>query len=119
MGRGRELATHEGRFRVDAPGPTATACEPIDPATPLDQAALWHEVAAIPPRRRHGPRRPGHLDPAGSSTGVRVETVGALADALAAARTATGLTLVQAVVPQDDVPPVLAEVAAAAANSGS
>lgn len=55
------------------------------------------------------------MDPTGTSTGVRVDTVGALADALATARTATGLTLVQAVVPQDDVPPVLADLAAAAA----
>ncbi|MDQ1121564.1 alpha-keto acid decarboxylase family protein [Microbacterium trichothecenolyticum] len=57
------------------------------------------------------------MDPTGTSTGVRVDTVGALSDALATARTATGLTLVQAVVPSDDVPPVLADLAAAAASA--
>lgn len=55
------------------------------------------------------------MDPTGTSVGVRVDTVGALTEALATARSATGLTLVQAVVPSDDVPPVLADLASAAA----
>ncbi|KTS55207.1 indolepyruvate decarboxylase, partial [Microbacterium testaceum] len=57
----------------------------------------------------------GAMDPRGTNVGVRVDTVGALSDALAAARRSEGLTLIQAVVPQDDVPPVLADLAAAAA----
>jgi len=55
------------------------------------------------------------MDPAGTTRGVRVDSVGALTEALASARESTGLTLIQAVVPQDDVPPVLGELAAAAA----
>lgn len=57
----------------------------------------------------------GAMGPRGTNVGVRVDTVGALSDALAAARRSEGLTLIQAVVPQDDVPPVLADLAAAAA----
>jgi indolepyruvate decarboxylase len=57
----------------------------------------------------------GAMDPRGTNVGVRVDTVGALSAALAAARRSEGLTLIQAVVPQDDVPPVLADLAAAAA----
>ncbi|TYL52954.1 alpha-keto acid decarboxylase family protein [Agromyces mariniharenae] len=51
------------------------------------------------------------------AVGVRAETVGELRDALESARTRDGLTLVQAVVPRDDVPPTLdalGKVAAAA-----
>lgn len=55
------------------------------------------------------------MDPTGASVGVRVDSVGGLTAALADARAATGLTLIQAVVPADDVPPVLADLAAAAA----
>jgi len=55
------------------------------------------------------------MDGAGRGRGVRVDTVGALTAALSAARASDGLTLIQAVVPQDDVPPVLADLAAAAA----
>ena len=53
----------------------------------------------------------------GAAVGVRAETVGELRDALESARTRDGLTLVQAVVPRDDVPPILdalGKVAAAA-----
>lgn len=55
------------------------------------------------------------MDPRGSTTGVRVDTVADLRRALADARASSSLTLIQAVVPQDDVPPVLAALAAAAA----
>jgi indolepyruvate decarboxylase len=55
------------------------------------------------------------MDPTDASVGVRVDSVGGLTAALADARAATGLTLIQAVVPPDDVPPVLADLAAAAA----
>ncbi|BAJ75845.1 pyruvate decarboxylase [Microbacterium testaceum StLB037] len=55
------------------------------------------------------------MDPTESSVGVRVDSVGELTAALSDARAADGLTLIQAVVPQDDVPPVLADLAAAAA----
>ncbi|KAA9105596.1 alpha-keto acid decarboxylase family protein [Microbacterium rhizomatis] len=55
------------------------------------------------------------MDPAGTAHGERVDSVGALAAALAAAREADGLTLIQAVTPAGDVPPVLRAVAAAAA----
>ncbi|KQR23550.1 alpha-keto acid decarboxylase family protein [Microbacterium sp. Leaf151] len=55
------------------------------------------------------------MDPRGSTTGVRVDTVEDLRRALADARSSSSLTLIQAVVPQDDVPPVLADLAAAAA----
>ena len=53
----------------------------------------------------------------GAAVGVRAETVGELRDALESARTRDGLTLVQAVVPRDDVSPILdalGKVAAAA-----
>ncbi|WP_314452391.1 thiamine pyrophosphate-binding protein [uncultured Microbacterium sp.] len=55
------------------------------------------------------------MDPAGTSTGVRVDTVEDLRRTLADARSSSSLTLIQAVVPPDDVPPVLADLAAAAA----
>lgn len=55
------------------------------------------------------------VDPSGSSTGVRASTVDELRAALAAARERDTLTLIQATVPADDVPPVLRDVAAAAA----
>lgn len=55
------------------------------------------------------------MDPRGATTGVRVDTVEDLRRALTDARTSSSLTLIQAVVPQDDVPPVLADLAAAAA----
>lgn len=55
------------------------------------------------------------MGPAGRGTGVRVDTVGALRTALTDARASDRLTLIQAVVPADDVPPVLRSLAAAAA----
>lgn len=55
------------------------------------------------------------MDPDRTSTGVRVDTTHDLRRALADARESPTLTLIQAVVPQDDVPPVLADLAAAAA----
>ncbi|MCJ1707053.1 alpha-keto acid decarboxylase family protein [Microbacterium sp. VKM Ac-2923] len=55
------------------------------------------------------------MDPGRTSTGVRVDTTHDLRRALAEARESPTLTLIQAVVPQDDVPPVLADLAAAAA----
>lgn len=55
------------------------------------------------------------MDPGGVTTGVRVKTVEALRSALADARQSSTLTLIQAVVPQEDVPPVLADLARAAA----
>jgi indolepyruvate decarboxylase len=57
------------------------------------------------------------LDPTGTAVGVNAGTVGELTAALAAARAHDGLTLIQAVVPADDVPPVLRDVAAAAASA--
>ena len=57
------------------------------------------------------------MDPAGSTTGVQVDTAEDLRRALADARTSSSLTLIQAVVPQGDVPPVLADLAAAAATA--
>ena len=57
------------------------------------------------------------MDSAGSSTGVRVTTGAALTTALAVARQTQTLTLIQAVVPPLDVPPVLAVLAAAAAGA--
>ncbi|WP_285138257.1 thiamine pyrophosphate-binding protein [Microbacterium sp. lyk4-40-TSB-66] len=57
------------------------------------------------------------MDPARSTTGVRVDTAEDLRRALADARASSSLTLIQAVVPQDDVPPVLADLAAAAATA--
>lgn len=52
---------------------------------------------------------------ADAGVGVRVSRVAELVDALATARSSDRLTLIQAVVPADDVPPVLRDVAAAAA----
>jgi indolepyruvate decarboxylase len=57
------------------------------------------------------------LDPTGTAVGVKASTVAELTAALTAARDASGLTLIQAVVPSDDVPPVLRDVAAAAASA--
>ena len=60
---------------------------------------------------------PSALDRSGSAVGVRVATVDELHDALESARSRDALTLVQAVVPRDDVPPILdalGKVAAAA-----
>ncbi|HEU0183086.1 MAG TPA: thiamine pyrophosphate-binding protein [Agromyces mariniharenae] len=57
------------------------------------------------------------FDRAGAAVGVRAATVGELRDALESARSREALTLVQAVVPRDDVPPsldALGRVAAAA-----
>ncbi|PVW04755.1 indolepyruvate decarboxylase [Microbacterium sp. Gd 4-13] len=59
------------------------------------------------------------LDPTGTAVGVKASTVAELTAALADARTASGLTLIQAVVPSDDVPPVLRDVAAAAASANA
>lgn len=58
---------------------------------------------------------PAAFDRSGRSRGVRVETVGELQAALADARAHDGLTLVQAVVPAHDVPPILRTLAEAAA----
>jgi indolepyruvate decarboxylase len=55
------------------------------------------------------------LDPTGTAVGVKAATVGELTSALETARAYDGLTLIQAVVPAEDVPPVLRDVAAAAA----
>lgn len=55
------------------------------------------------------------MDAAGTATGVRVETTEQLRSALATAQEAKTLTLIQAVVPPLDVPPVLRAVAEAAA----
>lgn len=55
------------------------------------------------------------MDPSGDAHGVRVTTAGGLRSALADARSAHSLTLIQAVTPALDVPPVLRAVAAAAA----
>lgn len=68
--------------------------------------ARWDWVALV-----------GAMDPGGRSHGVRVTTRGELVAALASARDAESLTLIQAVVPQLDVPPVLAALAAAAAGA--
>ncbi|MFS0732442.1 thiamine pyrophosphate-binding protein [Microbacterium sp. 1P10UB] len=57
------------------------------------------------------------MDAAGTATAVRVTTNGELHRALVAARDADTLTLIQAVVPPLDVPPVLRAVAAAAASA--
>ena len=60
---------------------------------------------------------PSAFDRSGSAVGVRVATVDELHDALESARSRDALTLVQAVVPRDDVPPILdalGKVAAAA-----
>lgn len=57
------------------------------------------------------------FDRSGTALGIRAATVGELHDALGSARSRDSLTLVQAVVPREDVPPSLdtvAEVAAAA-----
>jgi indolepyruvate decarboxylase len=59
------------------------------------------------------------LDPTGTAVGVKASTVAELTAALTAARDASGLTLIQAVVPSDDVPPVLRDVAAAAASANA
>ena len=59
------------------------------------------------------------LDPTGTAVGVKASTVAELTTALTAARDASGLTLIQAVVPADDVPPVLRDVAAAAASANA
>ncbi|GAA1666962.1 alpha-keto-acid decarboxylase [Microbacterium lacus] len=55
------------------------------------------------------------MGPSGRGAGVRVDTAGALRRALADARAFDGLTLIQAVVPPEDVPPVLRSLATAAA----
>ena len=57
------------------------------------------------------------MDAAGTATAVRVTTNGHLHRALADARDADTLTLIQAVVPPLDVPPVLRAVAAAASSA--
>ncbi|WJL96591.1 thiamine pyrophosphate-binding protein [Microbacterium sp. ET2] len=55
------------------------------------------------------------MDAAGSARGIRVDTPDALRAALAEARDGATLTLIQAVVPPQDVPPVLRTIATAAA----
>jgi alpha-keto-acid decarboxylase len=55
------------------------------------------------------------VDPTGTAVGERASSVEELRGALAAARDRDTLTLIQAVVPAEDVPPVLRDVAAAAA----
>lgn len=55
------------------------------------------------------------MDPWGTARGVKVDSIAGLNAALADARAADTLTLIQAVVPPLDVPPVLRAVAAAAA----
>ena len=55
------------------------------------------------------------MDAEGTATGVRVTTPSHLRAALDAARSSDTLTLIQAVVPASDVPPVLRAVGAAAA----
>jgi indolepyruvate decarboxylase len=57
------------------------------------------------------------MDPTGTAVGVKATTVAELASALSSARNRSGLTLIQAVVPAEDVPPVLRDVAAAAASA--
>jgi indolepyruvate decarboxylase len=66
--------------------------------------ARWDWAALVPA-----------MGPAQRAVGVRVDTVGALRHALEAARSDDRLTLIQAVVPADDVPPVLRTLAEAAA----
>jgi TPP-dependent 2-oxoacid decarboxylase len=55
------------------------------------------------------------MDAAGSARGIRVDTAAGLRAALSEARESAVLTLIQAVVPPQDVPPVLRTIAAAAA----
>ncbi|WP_141939741.1 alpha-keto acid decarboxylase family protein [Microbacterium sp. SLBN-154] len=55
------------------------------------------------------------MDAAGSARGIRVATAAELRAALSDARASSSLTLIQAVVPPQDVPPVLRAIAAAAA----
>lgn len=55
------------------------------------------------------------MDAAGSARGIRVDTPAALHAALGDARECASLTLIQAVVPPQDVPPVLRTIAAATA----
>lgn len=57
------------------------------------------------------------MDSEQTATGVRVATRDALRDALDAARGSESLTLIQAVVPSLDVPPVLRALGEAAANA--
>jgi alpha-keto-acid decarboxylase len=57
------------------------------------------------------------LDASGAAVGVKARTEQEMRAALADARDADVLTLIQAIVPQDDVPPVLRDVAAAAASA--
>lgn len=76
------------------------------PDAVYNDIAAWDWVALL-----------GAMDHTGSARGIRVDTAEGLADALAVARKSTTLTLIQAVVPPMDVPPVLADVAAAAARA--
>ncbi|AZC15108.1 thiamine pyrophosphate-binding protein [Microbacterium sp. ABRD28] len=55
------------------------------------------------------------MDATGSASGIRVATAAGLRAALSEARESSSLTLIQAVVPPQDVPPVLRTIAAAAA----
>ncbi|GAA2009843.1 alpha-keto acid decarboxylase family protein [Nakamurella flavida] len=61
---------------------------------------------------------PATFGPDADARGVRVDTVGELADALADATAHPGrFTLIQAVVPRDDIPPLLDTLARAAAGA--